>query len=1155
MKKLLIYSLLASLALSAGSTAAQAQCPAASFSLAPATDLGLPASQSVRVGSSPVGVVPGLFNADSIPDLATANLLANTVTILLGVGDGTFTQAPGSPIDMGADTRPKAIASGDFDRDGRADLIVANRNSATVRVLLGQGDGTFSPRPPVGVGGSAVHVITGHFDSDDLLDAAVAASTGRVAILLGDGAGGLSQAPGSPISVGGTPVAVASGRFVGGDVLLDLAVVSSTDRTLSILSGSSTGAYTQVATFSVGRSPLVTPTSIASADLTGDGEMDLAVVNRVPRANASIPPSPFEDVEVFRGNNDGSFISIANLPAHSDPAWVTVEDLNRDGVRDLAVANAAFSFAGSVVLGSTAGDFSLPVNFPAGGNPLYIATADLDGSGAPDLVIVNQPSDSLSIYLNDCACDPSNQAPVAAGGTVSAVQGSPASLVDIATVQDADDVDGGLSVRVLSAPPGLSVTDLTNSDGTITARVAASCLVPAGSQEVVLEVTDGCRVGTGTVTVEVAPNTPPVTPADTQATVAFGSTTSQILLPLASDNGSFTASLDVTPPSFTGAASYDPLTGEVRITNAGPVGAFEAGLTLTDNCGAMSTAVYGLTVAPASTTTAILTAAPDPSLVGQPVSVTWQVQVLPPGAGEPTGMVTVGDGIESCSAPVAAGSCQLALTTAGTRLLTALYSGDDRFAASQATEDHQVDPAATRTSVIGDEPDPSVVGQAIDVSWTVDVLAPGSGEATGVVTVGDGIDSCSAPVADGSCQLTLTTAADRILTASYSGDDRFAASQATEEHQVDPAATRTSVIGDEPDPSVVGQAIDVSWTVDVLAPGSGEATGVVTVGDGIDSCSAPVADGSCQLTLTTAADRILTASYSGDDRFAASQATEDHQVDPAATQTSVIGDEPDPSVVGQAIDVSWTVDVLAPGSGEATGLVTVGDGIDSCSAPVAAGSCQLTLTTSGARLLTAGYSGDDRFMPSQAVEDHVVGAPNLAVSKTSILILDVGGNDAVNPGDRLRYTLLITNVGAAEATGAVIVDTVDPNAILICDLPATPATTAGTITGCERAAGGSLVVDLETISADGLPITVTYDTIVASLPGVNEYQLVNQAVLTADGIDEVLSDDPNIDGQDDPTVVTVTGLEPLEIPTLSAYSLALLSMLMAFLAVRKLRRQ
>jgi hypothetical protein len=103
-------------------------------------------------------------------------------------------------------------------------------------------------------------------------------------------------------------------------------------------------------------------------------------------------------------------------------------------------------------------------------------------------------------------------------------------------------------------------------------------------------------------------------------------------------------------------------------------------------------------IAKADSTTTILADTPDPSVVGQQVTVGFKVSAKT-GSGAPTGSVTVTDGVDSCSGTVAAGSCVLTLSAAGARTLRATYAGDTNFnASSSPDEPHQV-----RGSVIVDE--------------------------------------------------------------------------------------------------------------------------------------------------------------------------------------------------------------------------------------------------------------------------------------------------------------------------------------------------------------------------------------------------------------------------------------------------------------------
>jgi Ca2+-binding RTX toxin-like protein len=94
------------------------------------------------------------------------------------------------------------------------------------------------------------------------------------------------------------------------------------------------------------------------------------------------------------------------------------------------------------------------------------------------------------------------------------------------------------------------------------------------------------------------------------------------------------------------------------------------------------------------------------------------------------------------------------------------------------------------------------------------------------------------------------------------------------------------------------------------------------------------------------------------------------------TTTTITSDSPDPSVVGQAVPVQYSV-VPMSGSGTPTGNVTISDGTNSCTGTVAGGQCSLTFASAGAKSLTASYSGDSNFNPStSAAEPHTVNSPN-----------------------------------------------------------------------------------------------------------------------------------------------------------------------------------
>jgi hypothetical protein len=178
-------------------------------------------------GTDPVSVAIGDLNGDGRPDLATANVNSNNVTALLGDGSGGFSAAVGSPFATG--TNPFTVAIGDLNGDGRPDLATANVNSNNVTVLLGNGTGGFSAAAgsPFTVGDHPYSVAIGDLNADGKPDLASAnAFSNNVTVLLGNSSGGFSAAAGGPFAVGSGPASVAIGDL-NADGKSDLATANS----------------------------------------------------------------------------------------------------------------------------------------------------------------------------------------------------------------------------------------------------------------------------------------------------------------------------------------------------------------------------------------------------------------------------------------------------------------------------------------------------------------------------------------------------------------------------------------------------------------------------------------------------------------------------------------------------------------------------------------------------------------------------------------------------------------------------------------------------------------------------------------------------------------------------------------------------------------
>jgi hypothetical protein len=289
----------------------------------------LVAGQSYPVGDRPSALVVGDFNGDGVPDLAVANAGDNDVSILLGAGDGTFhevTDAAGHPLRPAAGADPGALAVGDFNGDGIPDLAVADAGTDTITILLGKGDGTFqalTPFPvPAAPGQHLTALTTADFDGDGRADLAVAldGSPGHVVVFLGNGDGTFRA--GQDATVGNDPVALAAADF-NRDGLPDLATADAGSGTVSILRGLGGGQFALAESAAVGG----TPGALTTGDLNNDGNVDLAGADAASG-----------DVSVLLGKGDGAFQAPERLAFGRSPVAVVATDLDGDGSVDLVTA-------------------------------------------------------------------------------------------------------------------------------------------------------------------------------------------------------------------------------------------------------------------------------------------------------------------------------------------------------------------------------------------------------------------------------------------------------------------------------------------------------------------------------------------------------------------------------------------------------------------------------------------------------------------------------------------------------------------------------------------------------------------------------------------------------------------------------------------------
>ncbi len=224
----------------------------------------------IATNSGSYPVVAADFNGDGLPDLALAG--GNFMVVLLGNGDGTFTQVPINSSSISGANRFVSMVAGDFDGDGIPDLAVLSEDNAQgggqlVSVLLGNGDGTFQQGASVvtnayPVFNTLLTMVTADFNGDGKLDLAVPylgngnnlvpTAVETVTILLGNGSGMFEQATGSPISVNSEPNCIGLGD-VNGDGIADLLLDETGDIAApTFLVGNGDGTFRSIVTSGYG---------------------------------------------------------------------------------------------------------------------------------------------------------------------------------------------------------------------------------------------------------------------------------------------------------------------------------------------------------------------------------------------------------------------------------------------------------------------------------------------------------------------------------------------------------------------------------------------------------------------------------------------------------------------------------------------------------------------------------------------------------------------------------------------------------------------------------------------------------------------------------------------------------------------------------------
>jgi hypothetical protein len=359
-----------------------------------------PGFTNIPVGLDPCAIATADLNRDNILDLVTANITGNGISVLLGRGDGSF-----QPVLLphpGAGLSPGSLVIADLDGNTVPDIATANRDDDSVTVLIGNGDGTFREPISFPVGASPVSIGAADLDGDGAIDL-VTANQGdeSISILLNGSSGLFGKETRLPVS--GAPIAIITGDF-NIDGRPDLVAAHNNTNNASLFFGNGSATFDTERLLDVGAPQI----DAASEDLRNDEDFDLIFLtaSSIVVISNSLVQEDGTPGTVFE--NPLPTVPNAINPRADSPSALAVGKLHQersdvDTNSDVVYADPAFGL--NIMQGLGTGVFQFDPNddgseiiFLNFEGPTDVLIADFNKDEKPDLATANLDN-SVSVLL------------------------------------------------------------------------------------------------------------------------------------------------------------------------------------------------------------------------------------------------------------------------------------------------------------------------------------------------------------------------------------------------------------------------------------------------------------------------------------------------------------------------------------------------------------------------------------------------------------------------------------------------------------------------------------------------------------------------------------------------------------------------------------
>lgn len=334
----------------------------------------------LEVGRGPAHLITVDLNLDGSADLVSANAKNNTLSILLGKGDGTFRQA----MTFQVGPEPTTVATGDVNRDGIPDLLTNARGGGQFTVLLGYGNGSFRKLPGVRTGRVPLAIMPADFNNDGNLDVAVTLTFDKMEIFLGSGNGTFKK--GETYLTGSRSLSGVAEDFESdGNIDIALAASSSNSSSVRLFKGNGDGTFSKPKQIARDLIPL----TLIKMDMNNNGLQDLIFA-----------AGQGDNIYMLFSRGDGTFEKEIAFSGGGGPIALTAGHFNSDGRIDIAVANSRSSNF-SLVIRKANGFFHYPTRdyVVDGGTPLAITSGDYNNDNMTDIAVASNAKNIIEIYL------------------------------------------------------------------------------------------------------------------------------------------------------------------------------------------------------------------------------------------------------------------------------------------------------------------------------------------------------------------------------------------------------------------------------------------------------------------------------------------------------------------------------------------------------------------------------------------------------------------------------------------------------------------------------------------------------------------------------------------------------------------------------------